>query len=83
MCIRDRDKHIRYKMCLPCNFHNETDSHAGIMVLSLIHISLVTMIPLKSLCLWGAVITMGIGMLFLAFTTKETAGMELDSEEAE
>ena len=23
---------------------------------------------------------MGIGMLFLAFTTKETAGMELDSK---
>lgn len=48
-----------------------------------VYATLVTMIPLKSLCLWGAVITMGIGMLFLAFTTKETAGMELDSEEAE
>lgn len=47
-----------------------------------VYATLVTMIPLKSLCLWGAVITMGIGMLFLAFTTKETAGMELDSEEA-
>ena len=47
-----------------------------------VYATLVTMIPLKSLCLWGAVITMGIGMVFLTFTTKETAGMELDSEEA-
>ena len=51
------------------------------LVSTTVYAMLVAMIPLKSLCLWGGVITLGAGMLFLALTTKETAGMELDSEE--
>ena len=26
------DEHVLYKMCLPCYFHDETDSHTGIFV---------------------------------------------------
>ena len=48
---------------------------------TMVYATLVAMVPLKNLCLWGAVITMGVAMLFLALSTKETAGMELDSEE--
>ncbi len=41
---------------------------------------LVTFVPLKSLCLVGGVVILGLSMLFLIFTTKETAGMALDAE---
>lgn len=41
---------------------------------------LVTIVPLKSLCLVGGVATLGLSMLFLVCTTKETAGMALDAE---
>lgn len=51
------------------------------LVSTAVYATLVTVIPLNSLCLWGAVLTVGAGMAFLALTTKETAGMELDSEE--
>lgn len=51
------------------------------LISTAVYAMLVAMIPLNKLCLWGAVLTVGAGMLFLALTTKETAGMELDSEE--
>ncbi len=41
---------------------------------------LVTIIPLQTLCLFGGVVTLGLSMLFLVCTTKETAGMALDAE---
>ncbi len=41
---------------------------------------LVTIVPLKSLCLVGGVAALGLSMLFLVCTTKETAGMALDAE---
>lgn len=41
---------------------------------------LVTIVPLKSLCMVGGVAILGLSMLFLIFTTKETAGMALDAE---
>ncbi|MDO4285444.1 MAG: MFS transporter [Eubacteriales bacterium] len=41
---------------------------------------LVTVISLQNLCLFGAIIALVLSMLFLAFSTKETAGIELDSQ---
>lgn len=41
---------------------------------------LVTVIPLRALCMAGGVLTLGLSMLFLALNTKETAGKSLDQD---
>lgn len=71
----------------PTRLRASVSSVVGVVILvatlisTAVYATLVAMIPLNGLCLWAAVITLGIGMLFLALSTKETAGMKLDSGE--
>lgn len=52
----------------------------GTLAFTAVYAALVAFVPLKPLCIGGGALCVAVSLLFVAMTTRETAGRQLDSE---